>query len=321
MFRFPKPTSSVGGTPHAHHNCRWLPALLLALSPAADAVPIHKDYAVIFSGGFDAANNHLRYYEETLRMWNITIDTLGFDKDKVYVLFADGVDPAKDRTEGEEKTKDPAEQVNSDWGAVTGAGGIVRSATSADLQNTMNEVARRITQDDSFYFWAFNHGYNAAYPKCPNANSLAPNDDNSGIANTVNPDVCDPPAGPNPNTSDVSLVTWQGTITDANFAGLATLIAAKNPKGEAYAFAECFSEGMVDNLFPAPHRFAAWAASQDECSLGKAWANAWANGLEMGMTSTFELGLFAAFTDPKCCGPGKKKETPGFMGGDFDIIT
>jgi hypothetical protein len=300
-----------------------LVTLLAGIPLTASALPMHSNYAILFSGGYNAGNNHLRYYEETLRMWNITTNTLGFDVDKVYVLFADGTAAGADRTVGESRKNPdttPAALVNSDWSAVTNANGIIRDGQVTTLENTFNEVAGRITANDSFYFWAFNHGSNASFAGCPNANS-APNDNGSLPVNHEETDLCAPNAPPGANVNDVSLTAWnQQSITDANFAGLAGLISAKNPMGEAYAFAECFSGGMADNLVSG-RRFLAWAAAANECSFDRSWADAWADGLESGLRGTNDLGAYAVANDAYGGGPAINKETPGYSGYNHDIVT
>jgi hypothetical protein len=85
------------------------------------------NYAVLFSGGISQGSNHDRYYEETLRMWDIMTGTLGYQSGDVYVLFGDGTDAAVDRSSGE----------NSDWSTVTSAGSTVLAGTEGNLQSTL----------------------------------------------------------------------------------------------------------------------------------------------------------------------------------------
>lgn len=124
-------------------------AIVLAVGATAQA---GLNYGVIFSGGISASANHDRYYEETLRMWNIMTGTLGYDE--VYVLFADGIDPAIDRSSG----------VNSDWSMITGVGGNIEAGTYTNLQNRLLGLQTLITPDDCFHFWSFDHGDNDTWP-------------------------------------------------------------------------------------------------------------------------------------------------------------
>jgi len=270
------------------------------------AAPIHATYAALFSGGFNSANNHDRYYEETLRMWQIS--TALFGVQNVWVLFADGTDNGVDRSSN----------VDSDWSPITDAGGNIESATHDNLQARLAAIAGLITEDDSFYFWSFNHGENSGFEDCPNA---APNAPNSTVLNKVNPNAC-PLPDPDVATEDTVLLTGWGapSIPDDEFAGWVAPIN-QTSLASAYAFAQCFSGGMADDLFPAPRVFAAWAATWDECSFGKDWADAWADAIESGLRSTWQMGEYARLNDPSGCGPAQDCETPGWTGDNFHFLT
>lgn len=210
-------------------------------------------------------------------MWNITTGLLGFDVDKTYVLFADGTDPAVDRSSG----------INSDWSMIVNAGGNIAAATHDNLQNTLTSLASMMDQDSSFHFWSFDHGSNP---------------------------------GPDPTDNDVELVAW-GTpsIRDDE---LAAWVEPFNVKAEIYAFGQCFSGGMVDDLKIPNHnnRFAAWAAEACEPSYGDGWVDAWADGIESGLRATHALGQYAVVND--LFGPyGTGQEHPGWTGQNIDIIT
>lgn len=125
-------------------------AAMIGIFPSAiaKATTLHTDYAVLFSGGYNAGNNHDRYYDQTLRMWDITTNVLGFDVGNVYVLFADGTDPEVDRSSG----------VNSDWSMIVNAGGNINTATHDTLKTTVESLYPVMDQNSSFYFWSFDHG-------------------------------------------------------------------------------------------------------------------------------------------------------------------
>jgi hypothetical protein len=118
--------------------------IVLAIGASVEA---GLNYGVIYSGGGDQFNNHDRYYDETLRMWEIMTNTLGYDE--VYVLFADGTDPAIDRSSG----------VSSDWSMITAAGGNIEAATYSNLESRLISLQSLIGPDDCFHFWSFDHGY------------------------------------------------------------------------------------------------------------------------------------------------------------------
>ena len=115
-------------------------------------------YAVLFSGGANPDNNRDYYYTDTLDMWDVAVNTLGFDPSHIYVLSADGLDPAVDRTSG----------VNSDWSSIAEKGSTVEAATSANLSALFDTLADTMTMNDSFYFWSFDHGGSSNPPQLPN---------------------------------------------------------------------------------------------------------------------------------------------------------
>ncbi|MFA5191536.1 MAG: hypothetical protein WC740_12460 [Verrucomicrobiia bacterium] len=117
---------------------------LLSINPVSA-----ENYALVFSGGVDASNNHDRYYEETLRIWQDLVSCWGYDVNNVYVLFADGTNPAIDRSSG----------VSSDWSSIVSAGGNISAATTNDFKNVIQTIgSSMVSGSDSFFFWSFDHG-------------------------------------------------------------------------------------------------------------------------------------------------------------------
>jgi hypothetical protein len=266
----------------------WLPLALAALLAAPGLASADTTYAVLFSGGGDKDNNKQRYYDQSLRMWN---DASGlFTPANTWLLFADGTEVGVDRRDA---TDVAGTYVDSDWSMIPF--GHILSATQANLATIMAGVGQVITSEDSFYFWSFDHG------------ALL--------------------AGPNPG-NDVALVTWEPATTadyvsDQELADMANGFL-NEPKGSAYAFAQCHAGGMVNELMAGGkgQRFAAWAADASECSLGDGWAKKWADAVENPTLrlSTHAMGEYARINDP--FGPGgTSEETPGWTGADFDFIT
>ena len=256
--------------------------LSIFILPATSHALEHESYAILFSGGGDAAGNYWYYYDETLRMWNIMVFNLGFNPHNVYVLFADGTN------EGEDQLTKDGSTIDSDWSEVVNNGGIVRPATSSELQATISAVADLVTLDDSFHFWSFDHGYNLG------------------------------------TIDSGGLTAWGESISDDDFASWVLDIHAM---AEDYIFAECHSYDMVNdlNIIQGDHEFAAWAADWYEPSWTsgdgqRGWADSWADGLESGLRSTWSLGQYALEKDPYGQW-GDKREHPGWTGYNFNIVT
>lgn len=260
---------------------------------AASAAPVHTDYAVLFSGGWDRTLNHERYYTQTLRMWSLLTGTLGFNPTNIYVLFADGTDPGQDQCIGYAASGDCNRWKDSDWSALTVANTSIMTASPDRLQTTLGFLSSIVTRSDSFYFWSFDHGGTENNPGDPN---------------------------------DVTLSGWdRQEIRDDQFAAWVDPLDAK---AEIYAFGQCHSGGMVDELNLAANwnRFAAWAASGCEPSYSDGWADAWADGIDAGLRWSHDLGRYALDNDPygpfgnECLTWGNC-ETPGWAGANIHIVT
>ena len=111
------------------------------------------NHAVLFSGGVDARSDSFMFYESTVRMWELLTETLEFKPANIYVLAADGSDPALDNYNEVTKTYG-----NSDWSKIVGAGSHVLAATPFNLQKTLKQLNKDMGQEAYFYFWAEDHG-------------------------------------------------------------------------------------------------------------------------------------------------------------------
>jgi|GEM_PF-2310648 len=118
--------------------------LAAVLAPSARA----ENYAILFAGGGNQADNHIRYYNGTVDMYNALTGTMNYLPQNVFILAADGLDPADDiNGDG-----------NSDWSLFVAGGSTVDSATHNHLRDTINNLAGVIQPHDTFYLWTFDHG-------------------------------------------------------------------------------------------------------------------------------------------------------------------
>jgi hypothetical protein len=252
------------------------------------AAPAQADnFGVIFSGGISKTANWDRYYNNTLRIWQLWTGTLGYDVDKVYVLAADGTDTADD------KRTYPSTYSDSDWSAITGAGGIIRDGTPATLESTLEEIDDLFEDEvDCFHFWSFDHGGNT---------------DPADIDNAV-------------------LCGWGGDIADNTLASWVEPIVGY---AESYWFGQCYAGGMVNDLqalADQDNRFYGWAADWNEPSYGDGWVDALADGIESGLRWTKDLGQYALLNDyygpsGPVESPDDYLEHPGFAGENFHIVS
>ncbi|MFP5258680.1 MAG: C13 family peptidase [Acidobacteriota bacterium] len=144
--------------PHAAAVIRNAPAAAADTATATDAS--HR-YAVIISGGYDQANNHIRYWNDCAYFFT-TLKNNGFLQDHIYVLFADGTDPAIDNSLGENSNVD----LNGDTVADIGY-----SATKANITAVFNELAGKLGSQDILYLFTTDHGGAGDDNPSPYANS------------------------------------------------------------------------------------------------------------------------------------------------------
>jgi hypothetical protein len=272
---------------HAMNRAIVLSVSLLLATSAARA----ENYAVLFSGGYEAAQNDDRFNMETLRMWNIYTGVLGFSPNNIYVLSSDGTDPAPDLMSGN----------SSDWTAVTAAGGHVLAATSDNLHATLQDLGQVITGGDNFHFWSGDHGYNDT----------------------------DPPGPATPDGGGLAAWNLQ-LVPDDVFASWVNPIDARSKLfvfTQCFAGDMVDDLNLGDNGFAA--YAAAWneESSFSTASNGSIldWANTWADGIGQGLDSTWALGDYAKKNDPYApggflSGPDST-EHPGWAGANFSITT
>ncbi|MHC1791015.1 C13 family peptidase [Solidesulfovibrio sp.] len=154
--------------------------------PYAGTDASHR-YAVILSGGYNKSNNHVRYWNDCSKFF-ITLKANGFLQENIFVLFADGTDPAIDNSNNENSNVD----LNND--AVPDIG---YSATKANIATVFNELAGKLGSQDILYIFTTDHGGNGS--------------DN-----------------PSPyNTSSVVLNLWGEDITNTEFAAEVNKVTAK----------------------------------------------------------------------------------------------
>ena len=92
----------------------------------------HK-YAVLFSGGVNDNNNHIRYWNDLKFMYSTLVNKYNFDPANITVLYADGT------------AKDSDMSVNN-------------SATQTNLEAAFNNLKEISTSNDLIFFFTTNHG-------------------------------------------------------------------------------------------------------------------------------------------------------------------
>jgi len=90
-------------------------------------------YAVLFSGGINAGNNHTRYWNDLKFMYSTLINKYGFTDDTIYVLYANGTGKDADMT-------------------------VDFSATQANLESVFDTLKGISDKNDKIFVFMTNHG-------------------------------------------------------------------------------------------------------------------------------------------------------------------
>nr|QNO54133.1 hypothetical protein KOBOILMI_00001 [Methanosarcinales archaeon ANME-1 ERB7] len=113
-----------------------------------------ENYALLFSGGGSRYGNHARYYNNIKEMYETLVDDYDLDPDKIWILYADGTNPAVDRSDG----------LNSDMSYVA-TGTVVLPGTRANLESVLTTtLPGPVDGNDHFLFYAFDHGGGSSDP-------------------------------------------------------------------------------------------------------------------------------------------------------------
>jgi len=106
-------------------------------------------YAVLLSGGADQWSNHIRYYNDTTFIYTTLKEVYGFVDADIYVLMADGTDPAPDRSDG---TNSPPDMDGD------GTDDIDGPCTLAAIADVFADLATFVTAADQVFIFTTDHG-------------------------------------------------------------------------------------------------------------------------------------------------------------------
>ena len=170
-----------------------------------------KDYAVFFAGGVNILNHGYRYYANVVNFYCTLTTELNIAPENIYILYADGTDPAIDREDGQ----------NSDMTFATDHGTSVYSATMANLTEVMDTISSSMDAESHLLFFGYDHG-----------SGVTPFDDPEGYATNYEDYICG----------------WGGN-EDLLGADVAEQIFKVQEGYVTCVFSECFSGGMLDDIF------------------------------------------------------------------------
>ena len=109
----------------------------------------NNNYAVIISGGGNRHYNHIRYWNDCSYIYRILTEKYNYNPANIYVLMADGTDPAIDNDSG---TSFPID-LNED-----GIADIDYAATISNISDVFKQLSSILKTDDNLFIYTIDHG-------------------------------------------------------------------------------------------------------------------------------------------------------------------
>ena len=112
-----------------------------------------RTYALIISGGIDAISNYERYWNDCSFIYQTLVNKYNVPKGNIYPIMSDGTDPYADMrcTTGGFKSQ-PLDLDND------GVADIKLAATKVNIENTLDQLAKKIQKDDHLFIYVIDHG-------------------------------------------------------------------------------------------------------------------------------------------------------------------
>lgn len=121
----------------------------------ANAANMNNFYAVIINGGNSKLSNHIRYWNDCAYMYQVLINNYHYNPANIYVLMADGTDPAEDRRPDPDKLEYDSSptDLNGD-----GTADIDYAATKENIMNVFTTLSSKLTTNDYLFVFVTDHG-------------------------------------------------------------------------------------------------------------------------------------------------------------------
>lgn len=273
-----------------------LAALPVPVQVTTTAAPVN--YAVLFSGGDRAELNYGIYYSNLRRLYDVLTTTYGVRPSDIFIVYADGRDPAPDQRGS----------LNSDMSFAPN----VLSATRDNLRNTLINLSTKVDANDHLFVWTFDHGLGT-----PAKPAITGEEVIKGW-------------GADQAVTDEEFAVWLQGLQAGQDA--ATFAVPENYAGiqaayTTYAFAQCYAGGMLDNLTPSAQVFGAASSNHYEASYADYFAAAFTDALAAGFNNTHQAFAYAFNKDgrARAATPNAGQwafnvEHPWSSGGSFPIF-
>lgn len=118
------------------------------INPAAN-----RTYAIILSGGVNKYSNYERYWNDCSFIYQTLTNKYGIPKGNIYPIMSDGNNPAADMKLAQGGFVSQPLDLDND-----GVADIGLSASKTNVQNTLDTLYNKITEDDHLFLFVIDHG-------------------------------------------------------------------------------------------------------------------------------------------------------------------
>ena len=125
-----------------------------------ETVGLGTNYAVLFAGGAQPLANYDRYYNAIKDLYSVLNTSYGLARENIWIVYADGTNPAPDRSNG--KNSDMSFALTSN----------VLSATYTNFDSVFMTLGNKMTADDHLLFFSYDHGGGAYSPSTTGEETL-----------------------------------------------------------------------------------------------------------------------------------------------------
>lgn len=110
-------------------------------------------WAVIISGGCDSFNNYSRYYNDCVNIYSKLTQELGYPKNNIFCLVADGTNPAADQRTGPNTYVSSDPDLDND-----GTNDIQYEANKANISSVFSNLSLLVSPGDEVLVFMTDHG-------------------------------------------------------------------------------------------------------------------------------------------------------------------
>ncbi|MBL6990277.1 MAG: caspase family protein [Bacteriovoracaceae bacterium] len=182
-------------------------------------------HAILISGGYDATNNHARYWNDLAKTYEVLVTKKCYREENIHVLYADG-------------TPRVANSMPVDGGA-----------TKAEIKDLFNDLKASLTSNDEVLIMTNNHGGGFHLQnKSIEGGVVDTNGDEQDnySESSLNMDLNGDGDKNDIVSFDEVLYLWQSKITDDDFAK--EIDKLSHIKSISIVMEQCFSGGFIDDL-------------------------------------------------------------------------